>query len=173
MRYKIVIIILMSILSVNNMECRSLKLAIGNYSELYDIMFSYIYIETFGVFDDLYAAKTEDAQMYKEYLMGENLLTKSAITRDALLPDNCIFGFRPMTIHPADTYLILKSGDDYEILLGSYDYQTWDSSYILYQQLSQAYEFFQSHQSQMDVDDFPVYAKIICEVFIENSKYLE
>ena len=173
MKYKIVIIILMSILSVNNMESRSFKLAVGNYSELYDIMFSYIYIETFGVFDDLYAAKTEDSQMYKEYLMGENLLTKSAITRDALLPDACIFGFRPMTIHPADTYLILKSGDDYEILLGSYDYQTWDSSYILYQQLSQAYEFFQSHQSQMYADDFPVYAKIICDVFIENSKHLE
>lgn len=40
-------------------------------------------------------------------------------------------------------------------------------------QLSQAYEFISNHEFQMDSDDFPSYAKVICDVFVGNSRYLE
>lgn len=142
-----------------------------DYDVLYDKMFTYIYINMFNGFDDLDTFKKKEGNDFKEYLNVENLLTATTLKTGDKIPYNCILGFTPTTIHPAHTSLILKSGNDCEIICS--EFQTLDYSYILHRQLSQAYEFFQKHQPQLDVELFPQYAKIICDVFINNSRYLE
>ncbi len=145
-----------------------------DYDILYDKMFTYIYLKMFNSSDDsddLDTTQKNEGNDFKEYLKVENLLTATTLKTGAKIPYNCILGFTPTTIHPSKTYMVLKSGNDCEIICS--EFQTLDYSYILHRQLSQAYEFFQKHQPQLDVELFPQYAKIICDVFIKNSRYLE
>ena len=166
MKSKILTIMLLAFMSTG-MTGQSFKITECDYNGLYEQMFEYIYI----VLDSPSSFfKDENPYNYK-YIVIQDMIAEKEIIKDDEIPADGLLGFTPTTIHPAHTSLVLKSGNDCEIICT--EFQTLDDSYRLHRQLSQAYEFFQKHQPQLDVELFPQYAKIICDVFIENSRYLE
>ena len=164
-----ILIISSLIISTINLSGQPYRITRCDYNGLYEQMFRYIYVVQDG---ELSFWADVDPYEYKYVVVRDMLSGKELLPGDDI-PDNVVLGFTPTTIHPAHTSLVLKSGNDCELIYSFFEYQTIDYSYVLYQQLSQAYEFISNHESQMDSDVFPSYAKVICDVFVGNSRYLE
>lgn len=168
-KIKIFIIVLLCLISTI-MSGQPCKLTKCDYRSLSEQMFRYFYTAP----SDSNFFKNENPYI-NEYVTIKNMISGDEIIKDDEIPYKGILGATPNTVHPAHTCLIIKCGNDCEVLYIDNTSEEYfgDFSYHLYHQVSQAYEFFKYHKQEMDGDDFPAYVKIICDVFIDNHKYLE